>query len=286
MIYTNPALIDVAVPNDNLKLFHGDFKVVSRKYIPDNSINLIFTDPAYDKQHLNLYEALGTEGFRVLKECGSLLTYAPHNALSEIFGCMNKSGLSYRWMFAIIDGTGATWMQEQKLWVGWKPILWFVKGNNVKSANDIFDIVRSQSIDKALNIWEQPTIESDYFIQHLTEENETVLDPMMGSGTTGISALKLGRKFIGIDSPNMVKEKYLDGNILIAQRMGLPSLLQQSIIVSNGQVELAKKCVILLSILVSSSCHSLINTTRPPPLFSSNSIHSSNRCEQALSIAK
>src|SRR5215510_15730603 len=29
--------------------------------------------------------------------------------------------------------------------------------------------------------------------------NETILDPMMGSGTTGISALKLGRKFIGID---------------------------------------------------------------------------------------
>jgi hypothetical protein len=198
MIYTNPALIDVAAPNDNLKLFHGDYKVVSRKYIPDNSINLILTDPPYDTQHLNLYEALGTEGFRMLKECGSLLTFAPHNALSEIFGCMKKSGLSYRWMFAIIHSSGATWMQEQKLWVGWKPVLWFVKGDKPNSVNDIFDIVRSQSIDKTLNIWEQPTIESDYFIQHLTEENETVLDPMMGSGTTGISALKLRRKFIGI----------------------------------------------------------------------------------------
>ena len=41
----------------------------------------------------------------------------------------------------------------------------------------------------------------------------------------------------------MVQEKYLDGNMLIAQKMGLPSLLQQSTIVSNSQVELAKKCV-------------------------------------------
>ena len=41
----------------------------------------------------------------------------------------------------------------------------------------------------------------------------------------------------------MVRQKYLDGNILIAQKMGLPRLLQQSIIVSNSQVELAKKCV-------------------------------------------
>ena len=46
-----------------------------------------------------------------------------------------------------------------------------------------------------------------------------------------------------ITSPNMVQEKYLDGNILIAQKMGLPTLLQQSLIVSDSQVELAKKCV-------------------------------------------
>jgi hypothetical protein len=46
-----------------------------------------------------------------------------------------------------------------------------------------------------------------------------------------------------ITSPNMVQEKYLDGNILIAQKMGLPNLLQQSIIVSKSQAELAKKCV-------------------------------------------
>jgi hypothetical protein len=46
-----------------------------------------------------------------------------------------------------------------------------------------------------------------------------------------------------ITSPNMVQEQYLDGNILIAQKMGLPSLLQQSIIVSNSQAELARKCV-------------------------------------------
>lgn len=45
-----------------------------------------------------------------------------------------------------------------------------------------------------------------------------------------------------ITSPNMVQQKYLDGNMLIAQKMGLSSLLQQSIIVSNSQAELAKKC--------------------------------------------
>ena len=35
---------------------------------------------------------------------------------------------------------------------------------------------------------------------------ETVLDPFMGSGTTGVAAVKLGRKFIGIE----IEPKYFD----------------------------------------------------------------------------
>ena len=35
---------------------------------------------------------------------------------------------------------------------------------------------------------------------------ETILDPFMGSGTTGVAAVKLGRKFIGIE----IEPKYFD----------------------------------------------------------------------------
>jgi site-specific DNA-methyltransferase (adenine-specific) len=37
-------------------------------------------------------------------------------------------------------------------------------------------------------------------------ESRTILDPFMGSGTTGVAAVKLGRKFIGIE----IEPKYFD----------------------------------------------------------------------------
>ena len=38
-----------------------------------------------------------------------------------------------------------------------------------------------------------------YFIYRFTKPGDTVFDPMMGSGTTGIEAVKLGRNFLGVD---------------------------------------------------------------------------------------
>ena len=46
-----------------------------------------------------------------------------------------------------------------------------------------------------------------------------------------------------ITSPNMTKEKYEESTLLIAQKKGLPSFIQNQVIVSNKDIELAKQCV-------------------------------------------
>lgn len=45
-----------------------------------------------------------------------------------------------------------------------------------------------------------------WLVGEFAEEGQTVLDPFMGSGTTGVACLSLGRKFVGIE----IHEPYFD----------------------------------------------------------------------------
>lgn len=46
----------------------------------------------------------------------------------------------------------------------------------------------------------------DWLIEWCTDAGESVIDPFMGSGTTGVACVKHGRKFVGIE----VEPKYFD----------------------------------------------------------------------------
>ncbi len=56
-------------------------------------------------------------------------------------------------------------------------------------------------------------------------EGDTILDPFMGSGTTGVAAVQMGRKFIGIEREpkyfeiacRRIEEAYLQGDMFIEQ---------------------------------------------------------------------
>lgn len=45
-----------------------------------------------------------------------------------------------------------------------------------------------------------------WLVGHASSEGEIVLDPFMGSGTTGVACVRLGRQFVGIE----IEQKYFD----------------------------------------------------------------------------
>jgi len=46
---------------------------------------------------------------------------------------------------------------------------------------------------------EKPVPLMEHLINHTTAEGQLVVDPFMGSGTTGVAAWNTGRRFIGIE---------------------------------------------------------------------------------------
>ena len=62
------------------------------------------------------------------------------------------------------------------------------------------------SLTKKAEKWagKHPTKKPEYLLERIilasTREGDYILDPFVGSGTTGVVAKRLGRRFIGIDA--------------------------------------------------------------------------------------
>jgi len=64
------------------------------------------------------------------------------------------------------------------------------------------DVVKSETKDKGLKAehpWEQPVGPFLELVEAFFKPGELVLDPLCGTGTTGVAALQLGRPFLGVD---------------------------------------------------------------------------------------
>jgi 16S rRNA G966 N2-methylase RsmD len=198
----------------NITLLHGDFREQSRT-IPNGSIDLIFTDPPYAREYIHLYNDLAVVAKNVLGDGSSLVTYVGHYVIPEVIEIMRSVGLTYWWPIAIILSGSFAKCYPRHVSIKWKPLLWFVKGDKLCTTDFLSDVIKSDTPSKELHEWEQSTIEAEHVISRLSVEGQTVFDPMMGSGTSVVAAIKLGRRFIGIeiDSDKFEVAKARIGNV-------------------------------------------------------------------------
>ena len=145
-----------------------------------------------------------------MKPGGSLVFYVGHIILDQVIGIFNEfslrnnnyANLKYWWTLAVKHSGHHTKIHPRYVFAEWKPMLWYVKGeraNDLVISNTIGDYIESTPPQKIEHEWQQSMVEAEYIIKNMTIENQTVMDPMLGIGSTGIAALKLNRKFIGIE---------------------------------------------------------------------------------------
>ena len=95
----------------------------------------------------------------------------------------NDTGLKYWWIFGKHTGNHRK-IHARSVFAQWKSMLWYVKGQRTKNltiSNTIGDHIESKPSSKTLHKWEQSVEEAEYVIKNRTLENQTVLDPMMGT---------------------------------------------------------------------------------------------------------
>lgn len=191
-------------------------------------VDAVVTDPPYgigltkktsdyrDSKHFDNGESLRAskvyddEPIRIRKLIGEVVPLALSIAERGLF----FSGPAMLWAYPepaslgsvfTMAGAGRTaWgfqCSHPVLFYGKDPYLQDGKGGRPNSLKD--DQPNTEKIDHPCP---KPLSWMKWALMRATRPDETILDPFMGSGTTGVACVKLGRKFIGIE----IDEGYFD----------------------------------------------------------------------------
>jgi len=229
-----------------LTLIHGDcFNILPK--IPTNSMDLILTDPPYNRGKFEHYDGLPDkefwqymekwlkESFRILKEDGHLYFTCSQEQIWQYKEIAEKVGFKFKHLLIWFFNEPKVHMRTDVGWLRtYEPIMFFVKSNNYRKLNNDrrwteginnFDVCLYRSphkVTKGINRKIHPTqkpVELYYkIIVKTTEENMTVLDPFLGSGAVMVACLQSNRNCVGIE----INENYIN---LVKDRLNWGSTL-------------------------------------------------------------
>ena len=178
------------------------------KSLPDNSIDLILTDPPYglnkigikNDNNLDLFYSVLPQGYRVLKNDAFFITFFSTKFLSDIF---KNNPFQYFWNFVLFCPNGR--VMSPIGFTKYMSCLVFKKGNPrmAKKGKDIFMDTPGKMVEPDEGFIDHPTPKPKTFIKELllmfSKESDVVLDPFIGSGSTAVACKQLKRNYIGFE---------------------------------------------------------------------------------------
>ena len=167
--------------------------------IADGSVELILTDPPFERRHINQFADLGRFAARVLKPGASLIAYVPDYDLPRVLSLVLRSSELRFWWSLAVQHTGPTRVLDKfGINVRHKTLLWFVKGGQRTRRAQVDSLIVSRP-DKRYHAWGQGVAEAAYVIEKLTPVSGLVVDPYCGGATTCIAAIGAGRRYVAFE---------------------------------------------------------------------------------------
>lgn len=208
-----------------MKLFHGDCLDIM-KDIPDDSVDAVITDPPYNIARDNNFTTMGRAGIdfgewdkgfdlfsymneipRLLNKNGSVVIFNDWKNMGDIARYGESLGLVIKDMIRWEKSNPMPRNKDRRYITDYECAVWLTmpKAKWVfNRQSDTYDrpLVKgglTPKNEKVGHTTQKPIYLMEHLIKTHTNAEQVVLDPFMGSGTTGVACENLNREFIGIE---------------------------------------------------------------------------------------
>jgi site-specific DNA-methyltransferase (adenine-specific) len=196
--------------------------------LPSETVDLLITDPAYES--LEKHRAIGTTTRLKHSKSSSndWFSVFPNARFGELFAEIFRVLRRDSHFYLLCDAETMFVAKPEAERAGfrfWKPLVWdkksigmgyhyraryefilfFEKGKRRLNDLGVADVIAVPRIHRGYPA-EKPVAVSEILINQSSQPGEVVADPFMGSGSVGVAALRLGRRFLGNDlNPDAVR---------------------------------------------------------------------------------
>jgi len=206
-------------------IYHGDCTEITKK-IPDNSIDLILTDPPFNVEYnyKTYKDKLGDEeyrdwcvewlkeGLRILKDRHFIIVFSSDKKLYWILDAVYKSGLNYQHLLKWIKPNNSRILNGSCLLNITEVAIVASKGKASKNLMNFSKLCYDTILCHSLSIRSLKSMYQMFGIEHVaqrpaelyqniiegfTKENDIVYDFFLGSGSTVEACIKSNRNYLG-----------------------------------------------------------------------------------------